>query len=282
MEIIVAEPTGFCSGVQKAISGSLALLSHNTTLYCLGDIIHNHGVVHDLQNRGMIFTSDVADIPKGVPFIIRSHGLPYNTIKQIQEKQCTIHDFTCPRVKKTHHLVKRLTKQKKQIVIVGNPAHPEVRALYSLTSNNAVIIDSTEDVAAKISFQECHIVVQTTFNPEQFLHITEEIIRIVKKVTVHNTLCEETIKRQQEAVKLAERVDLIVVVGGKHSSNTKTLFTIVKNKVTAYHIENAAELQKMWFRSCKIVAIISGASTPESEVSRVYEKISNFNVKSVV
>ncbi len=273
MEIIIAETTGFCSGVRKAIQGTKRALKKENKIYCLGDIIHNPGVVQDLRRKGMVFVKSVNDIEENTPFVIRSHGLPSDTVKKIESMGSRIYDFTCPKVKKSHRLAVRLTKSRKNIVIVGNPEHPEVKAIYSLTSGNAVIIDSIESIKDKINAREYHVIVQTTFMPEKFYEIIKNLVPVTKTLTVHNTLCEETIKRQQEVKLLAEKVDLIVVVGGKHSSNTKTLFAIADKTTRAIHIENANEITPDQLQGIKSVGIVSGASTPDSEVKKVYKKL---------
>ncbi len=275
MEIIIAENTGFCSGVKKAIQGAKKALKEKNRIYCLGDIIHNPGVVKELERKGMVFVKNIDQIPPKMPFIIRSHGLPFETIKKIENKECSIFDFTCPKVKKSHRLAIRLTKSKKKIAIIGNPEHPEVKAIFSLTNGNAIILEKPDDVDSKINDREYHVLVQTTFMPERFYDIVRAMVPKTKTLVIHNTLCEETIKRQQEVKELAKNADLIVVVGGKHSSNTRTLFSIAKSQTDALHIENSDELDINIERIKKAekIGIVSGASTPESEVKKVYKKI---------
>ena len=279
MEIIVSETIGFCSGVKKAINGAEKALKNDENIYCLGDIIHNSGVVNRLKEKGMVFIKNVEEIPIGTSFIIRSHGLPFDIIDTIKKRVSKIYDFTCPKVKKSHKLVETLKTHKRPIIIVGNKDHPEVKAIYSLTENKGIIIEKPEEVKNKLNSDECYVLVQTTFKPALFYEIVEEIISISKKSIIYNTLCEETTKRQQEVSELAKKVDLIIVVGGKHSSNTKTLYSIAKNIVKSVHIENANELQKDWFTNVQRVGIASGASTPDYEIDRIIEKIHSFENK---
>jgi len=273
MKVIISDTTGFCSGVKKAIKGAEEALKKDSTIYCLGDIIHNKGVVNKLKSKGMIFVNSIDDIPSGNSFVIRSHGLPFDMIKNIEKMAGNIYDFTCPKVKKSHRLVESLKDRKKPIVIIGNKDHPEVKAIHSLTKSRGMIIEKPEDVKEKLNADECYVLVQTTFKPDLFYDIVKIIISVTKKATIYNTLCEETTKRQQEVKKLAKEVDMIVVVGGKNSSNTKTLFSIASSLVKAIHIENAGELQMDLFQGIERVGIVSGASTPDEEIERVVSKI---------
>jgi len=276
MEIIVSDTIGFCSGVRKAIRGAEKALKGNSKIYCLGDIIHNKGVVNQLKEKGMVFVKSLDEIPNGASFIIRSHGLPFETIENIQKKAVHIYDFTCPKVKKSHKLVESLKNHKRPIVIVGNREHPEVKAIFSLTENRGIIIEKPEEVKTKLNTDECYVLVQTTFKPVLFYEIVKEIVSFTKKAIIYNTLCEETTKRQEEVKDLATKVDMIIVVGGKHSSNTKTLFSIANSMVKSVHIENADELQNDWFKEVHRVGIVSGASTPDDDIDRVIEKIYYF------
>jgi (E)-4-hydroxy-3-methyl-but-2-enyl pyrophosphate reductase len=276
MKIIVGKNTGFCSGVRKAISGTQEVLKHNKHIFCLGEIIHNPFVVASLKRKGMIFVDDISDVPEGATFIIRSHGLPSDIINSALERRLHIHDFTCPKVKKIHRLAIELTDKGYAIIIIGNPSHPEVKAILSLTRGNARVVEKTEDLDSFPPGQQCAVVVQTTFNPLSFSDIVREVVLRAKNTVVYNTLCEETVKRQREALTLAEEVDFIVVVGGKNSSNTKTLCTIVENRVPVVHVEGAGEVEKKMFNGVRKVGIISGASTPEEEVQKVRSTIFGF------
>jgi 4-hydroxy-3-methylbut-2-enyl diphosphate reductase len=276
MKIIIGKMAGFCSGVQRAIKGVKNELTKNEKLYCYGEIIHNQEVVESLEQYGMETTDSIGAIPDGSRFVIRTHGLPLDLVEEARKKKLQIYDVTCPKVKKIHHLVTQLTKEGCHIFIVGNPHHPEVKAILSLTHGNAQVVEKPEEVELPFRGDENAVVVQTTFNPDVFFKIVLEIIAVTKKTMVYNTLCEETIKRQREAMALAAKVDFVSVVGGRNSSNTKTLFNIVRGRVPAVHIENAAELQKSWFNNVKSVGILSGASTPKDEVQKAYERIKSF------
>ncbi len=277
MKVIVGKNTGFCSGVRKAISGTEEVLQHGKKIYCLGEIIHNPSVVASLKLRGMVFVDDISAVPEGITFIIRSHGLPSDIIQSAEKRHFHIHDFTCPKVKKIHRLAVELTEKGYTIFIIGNPNHPEVKAIYSLTRGNARVVEKSEELNPVPPENQCAVVVQTTFNPLSFSDIVGEIVQRAKKTVVYNTLCEETVKRQREALALAENVDFLVVVGGKNSSNTKTLCAIVRDKVPVIHVESADELEENMFHGVRKVGILSGASTPEEEVRKVRSTILRFS-----
>jgi 4-hydroxy-3-methylbut-2-enyl diphosphate reductase len=271
MDVIIGKSSGFCSGVQRAIKGATNALKEHKKIYCFGEIIHNPVVVKTLKDMGMVVVNDIEKVPDKSWFVIRSHGLQNEIYKRAVTKKLEIFDFTCPKVKKIHSLVTELTDEGCDILIVGNPYHPEVKAILSLASGNAKVIEKPGELKTLDSSKHYAVVVQTTFNPEAFLRIVNQIILCTKKTIIYNTLCEETIKRQTESLQLANEVDFIVVVGGKNSSNTKTLYNTVKKRVSAVHIEDINELDMRLFKDIERVGIISGASAPEEEVKKVYE-----------
>jgi len=277
MEIIIGKNTGFCSGVKKAISGTEKLLDIYGKVYCHGEIIHNPSVVNRLKKKGMIVISDLSEIPDGSNFIVRSHGLPNDLINRAKEKALKIFDFTCPKVKRIHKLVNNINENSHTTIIIGNPAHPEVKAIASLIKKSSFIIERKEDLKDISALEEVYVLVQSTFNPDIFSDIVKGIISISKKSVIYNTLCRETIKRQKEAKYLSKKVDLVVIIGGKNSSNTKTLYTLIRENTKAIHIEGDDELKYEWFKGIERVAILSGASTPKDDVNTIYNQIANFS-----
>ncbi len=273
MKIIVAPSTGFCSGVSRAVTGLSRVLEKRGTTYCLGEIIHNPQVVNDLKAHGMVVVTRIQDVPSGCRFIIRSHGLPLNVISEAQERSLEIFDFTCPKVKKIHTLVSRLTDEGYFCYIAGNPHHPEVQAILSLTGSSGMVVEREEDVVTEPHSDRAALVVQTTFNPRRFREIAGKLILLTKETLVCNTLCEETLKRQKEAAELAGKTDLVVVVGGKGSSNTKTLYQIAREHTPAVHVEIPDDLDVSFLRGLKRVGVVSGASTPQKTVQEVKERI---------
>jgi len=177
----------------------------------------------------------------------------------------------------THRLVANLRKEGYNLIIVGNPHHPEVKAIRSLSGSSAQVIERVQEVKGASFAEKNAVVVQTTFNPQSFSSIVSEVIRRTYKTLVCTTLCEETIKRQTEAVELAGKVDFMIVVGGKNSSNTKTLCNIVEGRVRVAHIEDADEIDTLGLHHVHRIGIISGASTPVEEVRKVYKKLQGYS-----
>jgi (E)-4-hydroxy-3-methyl-but-2-enyl pyrophosphate reductase len=282
MTVTVARSTGFCSGVQRAIRDAERALAERGRIYCLGEIIHNPRVVEELKQRGLVVVDDIESVPDGSAFIVRSHGLPAHLLDRARAKGLAVYDFTCPKVKKIHRLVEELSREGYFILVAGNPRHPEVKAIHSLAENRSAVVQTPEEVnglagSRPASLEKVALVVQTTFDPLAFLDIVKETVSLSKTTLVSNTLCEETLKRQREAIELAGRADFIVVVGGKNSSNTRTLFEMVRARVPALHIEESGELDPARFRGFARIGIISGASTPEEEVTEVRSLIEGWS-----
>lgn len=273
MKITVAPSTGFCSGVRRAVTGLSRVLEDRGTTYCLGEIIHNPQVVNELKSQGMVVVTRTQDVPEGGRFIIRSHGLPLDIIFEAKERSLEIFDFTCPKVKKIHTLVSRLTDEGYFCYIAGNPRHPEVQAILSLTGSSGQVVEDEDEVVSEPHGGRCALVVQTTFNPRRFREIAGRLILISKETLVCNTLCEETLKRQKEAAELAGETDLVVVVGGKGSSNTKTLYQIAREHTQAVHVEIPDDLDASILEGRNSVGVVSGASTPQKTVQQVQERI---------
>jgi (E)-4-hydroxy-3-methyl-but-2-enyl pyrophosphate reductase len=274
MTITLARSTGFCSGVQRAVRGAERALAGRERIYCLGEIIHNPRVVDDLKRMGLVVVDDIEAVPDGGAFLVRSHGLPGYLLERAVEKRLEVYDFTCPKVKKIHGLVQELSGGGYFILVAGNSSHPEVKAIHSLAGRGSAVVQTPGEVsgiagADPASLEKVALVVQTTFDPLRFLDIVKETVLLSKTTLVSNTLCGETLKRQREAIELAGRVDFIVVVGGKNSSNTRTLFEIVRAKVPAAHVEGSGDLDLSPLRGRTRIGIVSGASTPEEEVREV-------------
>lgn len=276
MEVKVGKYVGFCSGVQRAIKGVVRALEENSRIYCIGEIIHNPVVIESLRQRGLEMVDDVDSIPTGSHLIIRSHGVRRGIIEMAKTRGLRIHDFTCPKVKKIHNLVEELENEGYNIVVIGNAHHPEVQAITSIARREVHVLERPESFKLPLS-GAIAVVVQTTFNPDFFYEIVKKIVGLSKKTLIYNTLCEETLKRQKEALRLAAEVDFFIVVGGKNSSNTKTLHDLIKERVPSIHIESSGELDRKMFKNIRRIGVISGASTPEEEVMRVVEALRSFN-----
>jgi 4-hydroxy-3-methylbut-2-enyl diphosphate reductase len=273
MDILIGRFSGYCSGVKLAITRAGQLLKDGDSVYSLGEIVHNPQTVEGLKKRGMRFVADPKEIPAGSPFLVRSHGLPVNVLRQLKRKKLDICDGTCVKIKKIQVIIRELTRNKTPILIIGKPSHPEVMAITSLAGGRHWVMDSVAELEKLPALKELAVVVQTTFNPAVFSDFARSLVLKAKKLVVHNTLCDETRWRQEEAALLAREADLVLIIGGRNSSNTRTLYELVRDKVKAHAIENESELVRAWFRGVGKVALISGASTPIEEVLKVRDKV---------
>ncbi len=268
MKIIAAGREGFCFGVRRAIKiaeGALKKIKSKDNIYSFGPIIHNPQVVDELFKKGLKVISSLENI-KGGTVIISSHGAPLEILEEIRKKKIKLIDATCPFVKYAQHIVKGLKKEGYRIIIAGDSAHPEVKALKSIAGKPGL--------SKKIG-----VISQTTQNKDSYI---EEIKKVLSRedfseVRIFNTICDDTSKRQSAARGLLKYCDIIVVIGGKNSANTKRLWQICKESgVDSFHIETEPEVKKEWFKGKKCAGITSGASTPDSMVKKITERIRRF------
>lgn len=283
MKVIVADHSGFCFGVERAIKITFDKLNDNINkkdIYTLGPLIHNQQVVDKLQNAGVEMIDNLDNLKDDSTIIIRSHGVSKNIYDLLNKKNIEIIDATCPFVKKIQDIVKKYKAKGYTIVIIGNSDHPEVIGINGWCDNKAYIVN-TEDDVEKIPFvQKLCIVVQTT-TPVSLYHKLSDIIeKKAKQVVKFNTICSATMDRQKSAENLAKRVDAIIVIGGYHSSNTQKLVSICKTEKpdTTFHIETAKELPIDKLKNYETIGITAGASTPKWIIDEVVEKLNNLSI----
>ncbi len=263
MKVIVAEKYGFCAGVRNAISTAEKVLAEKGKVYSLGPIIHNPGVVERLANKGLITVEDVEQIPAGATVLIRSHGAASDEISHLKQKNADIVDATCVLVKRMQHIAVQMEDEGYKVVIVGDQNHPEVRAVAGCTIG-AVVVGNEEDIS-KIGTGRLGVVCQTTQSPEFFGRMLSAIAGAgFDEMKVVNTLCKEAIKRQQAAVELCRKVDIMFVLGGRESANTRKLAELCKkyNNKT-FHLQNWDEFDKKLVFGCQTAGVTAGASTPQ-------------------
>jgi len=278
MEITLAKTAGFCFGVKRAVE---LVYSHTgkENVYTYGPIIHNEEVVEDLKKKGVgvIHTEeDIKALSEGT-IIIRSHGVRKEIYDLIENKGLTLVDATCPFVKKIHRIVEKETKEGRQVVIIGSSTHPEVEAIKGWCSSQPVVIESFEEAEA-LSFpaeSRLSIVSQTTFNYKKFKDLVEIIEKKGYDIYVFNTICNATEERQLEAQAIAKNVDAMIVIGGKHSSNTQKLYEISKAECgSTFFIQTLADLDKAQLEGAERIGITAGASTPNNIIKEVHISMS--------
>ena len=274
-KIIKARHIGFCFGVKRAIAAAEGLLDKNKKTCSLGPIIHNPFVVKELHKKGLKVISDVRHA-KGSYMIIRSHGIPPALKKKAQKYCAGLLDATCPFVGRSHKIVSKLRKEGYLIAIAGKSQHPEVKALIEMAGPGTVVINKKSDIK-KIKHKKTKLalIAQTTISRDDFMETARALLSLnYPECRVFDTICNDVVGRQKEAKALSKKSDIICVVGGKNSANTKHLADICrKNGAMTYHVESSDELQSRWFKSARSVGIVSGASTPGDIVEKTAAKI---------
>lgn len=278
MRVIKAKTAGFCFGVKRAVDQVYELAGKKEgAVYTYGPIIHNEEVVNDLEKKGVqvLHTKEeLVALEKGT-VVIRSHGVAREIYEQIQGKRLELVDATCPFVKKIHRIVKREGENGREIVIIGNATHPEVEGIKGWCVSKVTVIGNEEE-AQKYetdSDKGICIVSQTTFNYKKFNKLVEILTKKRYDILVLNTICNATEERQQEARKIAAQVDAMIVIGGRHSSNTQKLFEICKEECkNTYYIQTLEDLDVHSMQSMSCVGITAGASTPNNIIEEVHKE----------
>ena len=272
MKILIAKGAGFCFGVKRALDIAFTMAKRKQRgVYTFGPLIHNPQVIEKLRQEGIESIQDL--LHEGIrALIIRTHGIPLDLMKEASRKGYEIIDATCPFVKKAQHYAKLLSEDGYQVVILGDREHAEVKGLISYAGKDAIVIDGREELPLLKS--RVGIVVQTTQPVEGLQRLVGRVIAQSKEMKVHNTICNSTALRLKETEEMAQKVDVMVVVGGKNSANTSQLASLCTSlPVTTYHIETAAELREDWFDGIERVGITAGASTPDWIIREVKEWI---------
>ncbi|MDE6846607.1 MAG: 4-hydroxy-3-methylbut-2-enyl diphosphate reductase [Lachnospiraceae bacterium] len=274
MEVILAEHAGFCFGVERAVEQVYEQADMGKPIYTYGSIIHNEEVVKDLEQKGVrvIDTEkQLQQITEGT-VVIRSHGVPKRVYELIESQGLECVDATCPFVKRIHNIVERESKKGKRIVIIGNVGHPEVEGTMGWSAAPTTVIESLEEAHNFVcgEDEEICIVSQTTFNYNKFQDMVEIFMKKGYNVSVVNTICNATEVRQTEARKIAAKVDVMIVIGGKHSSNTRKLYEICMQEcANTYFIQTLDDLHLDLPKSVRLVGITAGASTPNNIIEEV-------------
>ena len=274
MKVELAKSAGFCFGVEKAVNTVYEEAKKgNDIVYTLGPIIHNEEVVKDMKKRGVeaVKIEDLASLPKGT-VIIRSHGVSREIFNFVKRSGHRVVDATCPFVKKIHAIVSVQSGKGKNVVIIGNPEHPEVMGIRGWGDENTYAVENIEqfiNLELKKD-EEIIIVAQTTFNHKKFQEIIDKISLLGYDVRCFNTICNATQERQAEAKKIASNVDAMIVIGDKKSSNTGKLVEICQEECkNTVFIQTLEDLNYDALLSVDSVGITAGASTPKHIIEEV-------------
>lgn len=284
MKVKVAETAGFCFGVKRAVDKVYQLIEEGThPIYTLGPIIHNEEVVTDLAAKGVqvIEEKDLASLKEGT-VVIRSHGVGKAIYQELKENHLNYVDVTCPFVLKIHRIVEKQSHAGKHVVIFGDPDHPEVKGICGWCQGSYTVLKGRKDTEqfTPPNGKDICVVSQTTFNYNKFKELVEILCKkrydnsVLNIGNILNTICNATEERQKEAQNIAGEVDTMLVIGGRHSSNTQKLFEICKEECgNTYYIQTPVDLDSEMFQCSSYVGITAGASTPKKIIEEVQEHV---------
>jgi (E)-4-hydroxy-3-methyl-but-2-enyl pyrophosphate reductase len=272
MEIRKAKVQGFCFGVAITVKKAEEAIAQRSDVTTLGHVVHNPQTVATLEASGLRNAASVDDVDSGALFV-RAHGLPVEVFEKAQTKGLEIIDATCPMVTKIHVQAEKLKAEGYKIIVIGDPLHPEVKGTLSHVPG-AWCIETVEDVAKLPRGSRMGVVVQSTYSRERFSDIVKALSEKYYEVRAVNTICTDTNNRQSEALRLADEVEVMVVVGGKTSANTKHLAELSETHgARSHHIEGPDELRPEWFDGVRVAGLMSGASTPGWLVDQVQARM---------
>lgn len=281
LNITVAETAGFCFGVNRAIQIILELLDAGKKVCTLGPIIHNPQMVAELEKRGVCTIQNPDEVPPGYILVIRSHGISMDIWEEVESRHISYSDATCPFVAKIHRIVKKASEAGEVVLIAGDPSHPEVQGIQGHCQGESYVFRNQEELENinrnllnKPEKKLC-IVAQTTFSVSEW----ENCLKIVKKVytnpSIFDTICNATSERQTEAIQLSKQSDLMLIIGGKHSSNTAKLRDVCQPNCKTFLIETADELPIQALQQANNIGVTAGASTPASIIKEVLETMTD-------
>ena len=278
MTIELAENYGFCFGVKRAIKKAEQIKNAAT----IGELIHNNAEITRLQENFNVKTlKDIRDLKDEKKAIIRTHGITKGDLAELQKKDIQIFDATCPFVTKPQQICEKMSAEGYDIVIFGDENHPEVKGVKSYVSTKAFVVLGVSELTGLKMPSKVAVVSQTTKKVEDFMKIVEFLLLQCKEVRVFNTICDATFKNQEAILKLSQKSDVMIIVGGRNSANTKQLFLISqKHCAHSYLIETESELNAEWFAGKKQCGISAGASTPDWIIHKVIDKIKSFDKNS--
>ena len=272
MNILIAKHVGFCFGVERAISLVEEALINNKKVYTYGPIIHNPIVVSNLENRGVKVVYDLNELNSGDVLIIRSHGIAKNLYCHLERKNIKIIDATCPFVKKAYNAAENFSRASYFVVILGDRQHPEVEGIISYIDGEYAVISSTLEAMNLTKKEKIGYLAQTTQDRKLFMSIKDILSLKCNELKVLDTICNATYLRQKDAKEVAEKVELMLIVGGQNSGNTNRLLQICSEICKrSYLIESVKDLKNINFQGINNVGVSAGASTPNYLINELIE-----------
>lgn len=276
MRIEIAKHAGACYGVKRALKMAHDAAEVGVPVCTLGPLIHNPGVVADLRARGVGVAESADEVCEG-KVVIRSHGVTPDVLEGLASRPVEVLDATCPHVARAQNAAASLAQEGCEVVVVGEEGHPEVEGLKAYAEREGAsvhVVSSADELPADLG-SKVGIVVQTTQKASVLEGVVAALVARGLEPQVMNTICTATQLRQEEAAKLAAQVDIMVVIGGRNSSNTTRLAELCEaSGAVTYHIEDASELNPMWFVGVDSIGVTAGASTPQEQINAVAERLS--------
>ncbi len=275
MHIELAENYGFCFGVKRAIK--IAEENKNSSTY--GPLIHNSKEIARLEKDFQVaLTDDYKTFKPGEKAVIRTHGIPKNELFELKANNVDVVDATCPYVTKPQQICQEMSEAGYEIIIFGDEAHPEIKGVKSYAAHGAKVVTSSKELEGLKLGERVALVAQTTRKVEDYMEVANYLIPRHKEVRIFNTICNATFENQEAVRKISKKADVMIVIGGKNSSNTKQLFSISQdNCKDSYHIEDETDLNYEWFRDKTFCGISAGASTPDWIIQNVIHSIENIS-----
>lgn len=289
MEIILSESAGFCFGVNKAVNKVEELLSEGQKVATLGPLIHNPSYIKSFEDRGGLIVDDTDSVPDNTKLVIRAHGITKDMLEKIKQSGIEYSDATCPFVMKIQKIIDKESSENNVVLIAGDENHPEVKGFRSYCRGKSFVFKKSDELFEILkdneflTTTEVIYVAQTTFSIEEYKKCSDLIKKYCTNVKIFDTICDATSKRQKDACNLSHKCDIIIIIGGRISSNTQKLKSVCEKNARTYLIESAEELSDIDFSDCSTIGVTAGASTPVciiKEVIKTMSEIVNNNIES--
>jgi 4-hydroxy-3-methylbut-2-enyl diphosphate reductase len=287
MQVLLANPRGFCAGVDRAIEiVERALTIHGAPIYVRHEVVHNKFVVEDLRSKGAVFVEELDEVPPGSTVIFSAHGVSQQVRRDAEARQLKVFDATCPLVTKVHVEVAKMREHGREIVMIGHRGHPEVQGTMGQSAGGMHLVENPEDVDKLVVADEKRLafVTQTTLSVDD-ARLTIEALRRRFPAIVgpkKDDICYATQNRQDAVKALAARCDVVIVVGSPNSSNSNRLREVAQHQgVAAYMVDNASQLDPAWLEGKERIGVTAGASAPEILVRQVIDKLKRLGAEEV-
>ncbi len=287
MQVLLANPRGFCAGVDRAIEiVERAIALHGAPIYVRHEVVHNKFVVNDLRRKGAVFIEDLDEVPAGATLIFSAHGVSQAVRRDAEARGLRVFDATCPLVTKVHVEVAKMREQGREIVMIGHKGHPEVQGTMGQSDNGMYLVEGPDDVAKLRVKDENNLafVTQTTLSVDDAQQTIDALRARFPSIAgpKRDDICYATQNRQDSVKTLAKQCDVVIVVGSPNSSNSNRLREVAQNQgIPAYMVDNANELKADWLQGKACVGITAGASAPEILVQQVIERLKSLGAERV-